>query len=155
NANVWASARDSNGLSGQGAGAVSGPDGKFRLTGLCAGEFHIGASAPGNSGKRFSMQRLEVAGQPVRETIELKEEQSISDASIVMVYGDGVASGQVKFQNGEPPKTACFYVQTTRMGECVSCQSAFYAQVSARGQYTLEDLPPGEYELSLHGKSCI
>jgi hypothetical protein len=100
------------------------------------------------------MHRVEVAGQPVRDTIELKEGQSISDARIVMVYGDGVVRGQVKFQNGELPKGACFFVSTIRNGECSNCQAHYHAQVSPGGQYMLEGLLPGEYELSLNGHPC-
>ena len=151
---VWASARNSEGLSGRSASARIDANGKFRLSGLRAGEFALGAWVNGSPTKRLSIKRVEVAGQPVRDFVELKEGQSISDARIVMVYGDGLVRGQVKFQNGEPPKGACFVVQTNSNGECSQCQSYFQAQASLGGQYTLEGLPPGEYELTLVGQSC-
>jgi len=97
---------------------------------------------------------VEVAGQPVSDTIDLKEGQSIPDARIVMVYGDGVVRGQVKFQNGGPPENACFFVHTSRRGACLNCFRDFQARVSAGGQYTLEGLPPGDYELTLSAYSC-
>src|SRR5262245_20087193 len=151
---VWAMSRDSDSLSGRYAYGRIGADGKFRLIGLRAGEFTLGANVNESVTKRFSMQRVEVAGQLVRERIELKEGQGVSDVRIVMVYGDGVVRGQVKFQNGEPPKGACFAVQTNRNGECSSCQAYYHAQVSLGGQFTLEGLLPGEYELTLSGHPC-
>src|SRR5262249_21200573 len=72
----------------------------------------------------------------------------------VMVYGDGVVRGQVKFQNGQPPKGACFFVQTNGHGECSNCQTYYHAQASPGGQYMLEGLLPGEYELTLSGHPC-
>jgi hypothetical protein len=151
---VWAYSRHSERLSGMGASSRVGANGGFRLIGLRPGEFQLGASADGNSAKRLAIQRVEVAGQPRRGAIELKEGQSISDARIVMIYGDGVVRGQVKFQKGAPPKNICFFVATNRKGECAECQTEFYAPVSAGGQYTLEGLPPGEYELTLRAQSC-
>jgi protocatechuate 3,4-dioxygenase beta subunit len=151
---VSANSRQSGHLSGVNAGSRIGTDGGFRLMGLRPGEFLLRASTDMNSRRRLTIQRVEVAGQPVLGYIELKEAQSISDARIVMEYGDGVARGQVKFQNGEPPRNVCFYVTTERRGECAECQTSFYAPVSAGGQYTLEGLPPGEYELTLYARSC-
>ncbi|MGH9768401.1 MAG: carboxypeptidase regulatory-like domain-containing protein [Blastocatellia bacterium] len=142
-------------LSGLSASSKIGPNGGFRLIGLRAGEFQLGASMNGDYKKRLVIQRVEVGGQPVRGYIELREGQSMSDARIVMVYGDGVVRGRVKYQNGEPPKNACFLVTTDRKGECAECQTGFYSQVSAGGQYTLEGLPPGEYELTLQARSCV
>ena len=60
----------------------------------------------------------------------------------------------MKFQNGEPPKNICFVVGTDRKGECAECQTEFASPVSAGGQYTLEGLPPGEYELTLYANAC-
>ena len=151
---IWASSRGSDGFSGVQAYSRADANGKFRLSGLRAGEFMLRVRVFVSNSKSPSMQRVEVAGQPVRDTIELKEGQSISDARIVMIYGDGVARGQVKFQTGEAPKGACFAVSTTHKGECSYCQSDYYAQVSPGGQYTLEGLLPGAYELTLSGQPC-
>jgi protocatechuate 3,4-dioxygenase beta subunit len=151
---VSAYSRQSGHLSGAGASSRIGPDGGFRLIGLRTGEFLLRAQAGRNSRKSLSIQRVEIRGQPVHGAIELKEGQSISDARIVLEYGDGVVRGRVKFQNGEPPKNVCFYVTTERKGECAECQTGFYAPVSAGGQYKLEGLPPGEYELTLRAQAC-
>jgi len=151
---IWASSRGSDGLSGVHAYSRADANGRFRLSGLRAGEFTLNVRVYVSNSKRPSIQKVEVAGQPVRDTIELKEGQSISDARIVMVYGDGAARGQVKFQNGEAPKGACFAVFTTHKGECSFCQADYHAQVSQGGQYALEGLLPGEYELTLSGHPC-
>jgi hypothetical protein len=151
---VSANMRNPVGRSGEGAGCKIGPNGGFRLTGLRPGEFSLSVSMHGNYRRRLSTQRVEVAGQPVRGSIELNEGQSITDARIVAVYGDGVLRGQVKFQNGESPKNVCFYVNTSRKGDCDECQTWFSAPVSAGGQYIFEGLPPGDYELILHAHSC-
>jgi hypothetical protein len=151
---VSAHLRNRQGLSGEGASCKIGPNGEFRLTGLRAGEFSLDASTHGLARKSISTQRVEVAGQNVRGPIELREGQSVTDARIVVVYGDGVVRGQVKFQNGDPPKNVCFYVITHHKGECDDCENEIFSQVSAGGQFTLEGLPPGEYELTLQFHLC-
>jgi protocatechuate 3,4-dioxygenase beta subunit len=151
---VSAYLRNRQGLSGEGAGCKIGPNGEFRLTGLRAGEFSLDASTRGLARKRLSTQRVEVAGQILRGHIELKDGQSVTDARIVVVYGDGVVRGQVKFQNGDPPRNVCFYVITHHKGECDGCELEIFSQVSAGGQFTLEGLPPGEYELTLQSHLC-
>lgn len=97
---AWSDSQNPDRPSGAGASAKIGQHGGFRLSGLRPGEFHLNASGNGTSRKRLVMQRVEVAGQHVRGAIELREGQSISDARIVMVYGDGVVRGQLKFQSG-------------------------------------------------------
>jgi hypothetical protein len=151
---VTAYSTDSDNLSGRSVSSRVDASGKFRLPGLRAGKFGLSVMLSGNPGRSLSMRRVEVAGQPVRDAIELREGQSISDARIVMVYGDGIVRGQVKFQNGEPPEQACFFVNTRRNGECLNCYRDFQARVSVGGQYTIEGLPPGEYELTLLAYSC-
>jgi hypothetical protein len=151
---VSAYLRNSEGRSGEGASCKIGSNGGFRLTGLRAGEFFLDASTHGTSRKRLLTQRVEVAGQPVRGAIELKEGQSVSDARIVLAYGDGVVRGRIRFQNGEPPKNLCFYVIADHKGECDECRANIHSPVSAGGQYMLEGLPPGDYELTLHAHSC-
>jgi len=102
------------------------------------------------------MQRLEIDGLPVRGPIRLEEDQQLSGVRIVMTYGSGVVRGQVKSQNGEAPKGFCFEVYTSREQDNVQGFTVFpyRAQVSAGGQYSLEDLPPGDYELMLRAKPC-
>jgi protocatechuate 3,4-dioxygenase beta subunit len=144
----------SEGRSGESANCKIGPNGGFRLNGLRPGEYQLRASNHGNPMKQPAIKRVEVAGQPLSGAIELKEGQSISDARIVMVYGDGVVRGRLKFQNGELPKNVCFYVTTDYKGECADCQTHFHSQVSVGGQYALEGMPPGEYELTLNSHFC-
>jgi protocatechuate 3,4-dioxygenase beta subunit len=144
----------SEGRSGESANCKIGLNGGFRLTGLRPGEYQLRAWNVGNPRKQLAIQRVEVAGQSMSGAIELKEGQSISDARIVMVYGEGVVRGRLNFQNGEPQKNICFYVTTDRKGECADCQNRFHAQVSAGGQYMLEGLPPGDYELTLRSHLC-
>jgi hypothetical protein len=140
---VSAYSRNGEGRSGEGAVCNVGANGGFRLTGLRAGEFLLRAETHGISGrKRLSPLRVEVAGQTVRGPIELREGQSVTDARIVI------------FQNGVPPRNVCFYVTTERKDECAECQTGFYAQVSAGGQFIIEGLPPGEYELTLQAHKC-
>jgi len=102
------------------------------------------------------MQRLEIDGQPVRGPIRLEEDQQLSGVRIVMTYGSGVVRGQVKFQSGEPPKGFCFEVYTSREQDRFLGNTVFpyRTQVSAGGQYSLEELPPGDYELTLLAKPC-
>jgi hypothetical protein len=151
---VSALLRNLEGRSGEGAFCKIGPNGGFRLNGLRAGEYLLDVSAQGISRRLLAIQRVEVAGQLVRGAIELKEGQSVSDARIILAYGDGVVRGRIRFQNGEPPKNLCFYVTADRKGDCDECRANIHSPVSAGGQYMLEGLPPGDYELTLYAQSC-
>ncbi|MGH9769749.1 MAG: MSCRAMM family protein [Blastocatellia bacterium] len=141
---------------GSGSSALVGPDGKFQFSGMRAGEFVLSALVYPPNKRILVMSRVEIDGQPVRGPIRLEEDQQLSGVRIVMTYGSGVVRGQVKFRNGEAPKGFCFEVYTSREQDNVQGFTVFpyRAQVSAGGQYSLEDLPPGDYELMLLAKPC-
>src|SRR5262249_42463649 len=141
---------------GSRSAALAGPDGRFQFSGMRAGEFVLSALVYPPNKRIPVMQRLEIDGQPVRGPIRLEEDQQLSGVRIVMTYGSGVVRGQVKSQNGEAPKGFCFEVYTSREQDNVQGNTVFpyRAQVSAGGQYSLEDLPPGDYELMLLAKPC-
>jgi hypothetical protein len=143
-------------LPGSRSSALAGPDGKFQFSGMRAGDFVLSAQVFPPNKRILVMQRLEIDGQLVQGPVRLAEDQQLSGVRIVMTYGSGVVRGQVRFQNGETPKGACFEVYTLREQDQVQGFSVFpyRAQVSAGGQYSLEDLPPGDYELSLFARRC-
>jgi hypothetical protein len=151
---ITSSSHISEDVSGKSISCRVGANGKFRLPGLRAGAFRLSVLPSWNPERPLSMERVEVGGQLVSGAIELSERQSISDARIVMVYGDGVVRGQLKFINGEPPENACFLVSTRRKGACLDCYRDFQARVSVGGQYMLKGLPPGDYELTLYAYFC-
>jgi uncharacterized GH25 family protein len=141
---------------GSGSSALAGPDGKFHFSGMRAGEFVLSAQVYPPNKRILVMSRLEIDGQLVRGPVRLEEDQQLSGVRIVMTYGSGVVRGQVKFRNGETPKGFCFEVYTSREQDQVQGFTVFpyREQVSAGGQYSLEDLPPGDYELRLLAKPC-
>src|SRR5262245_14794201 len=147
---------DNMGEPGSSSGALAGPDGKFQFSGMRAGDFVLSAQIFPPNKRILVMERLEIDGQLVQGTVRLAEDQQLSGVRIVMTYGSGVVRGRVRFQNGETPKGACFEVYTSREQDQVQGFSVFpfRAQVSAGGQYSLEDLPPGDYELKLLAKPC-
>jgi len=141
---------------GSRSSATAGTDGRFKLSGMRAGEFILSALILPPNMRKLVMHRVEIGGKTLRGPISLEEAQQLSGVRIIMTYGSGVVSGQVRFQNGEPPKGICLEVQITREQETGQDFAVFpyRAQVSAGGQYSLEVLQPGDYELTLLARPC-
>lgn len=124
-----------------------GADGSFRLAGLANG--FAGISLTGKVGpyppKGFSILRIERDGMP-SPRFELKNAEQVTGVKIFVGYGNATIRGVVKIENGQLPPEARIYVQVTKPGEEVSYQR--YVMVDDRGNFLVEAIPPGQYEIS-------
>ena len=129
------------------AWSMIGPDGSFTMSGLAAGAvmFQIGNAA------RFRIVRVERNGVVLPRGIEIKEGEEISGVRLVMAYGNGSIRGAVELVNGPIPTGARFSVSAHHISDELGTNSWSHssAEVDARGQFVLDGLYPGTYELSI------
>jgi hypothetical protein len=132
------------------------PDGSFILKGLKAGTVQIGMGTF-MSESAYAISRVERGGIEVQGSLELRPNENISDLRIFVAQKNCVIRGQVRVEGGNLPKNARLQVSAQRVGQ--SHQQGFPSlvdhsmgsstQADANGQFKLEDLIPGEYEVTV------
>jgi hypothetical protein len=116
-------------------------DGSFRLSGLPAGKARIYCC--GQSDLRVA--RIERNGAPVDEEIEIAAGEQVTGVRVVSLYGALTLRGAMKIVGGTLPSDCRFVAFALRTD-----QNAMYegdAVIDARGQFAIENLAPGEYEI--------
>lgn len=130
----------------QGWGLIA-PDGSFRITGLSPGRVSLYIYSQTNpNSRRFSQIRVERDGVEQPSEFNLQAGQSISNLRVLISYGTGVLRGAVKFENGSPPANARSYVRIKKDGRNLEMGIT----VDARGHFRLNDIPAGNYEVTLN-----
>ncbi|MCA1575743.1 MAG: carboxypeptidase-like regulatory domain-containing protein [Acidobacteria bacterium] len=122
------------------------PDGSFRIGGLAAGTatFYISSSS------RFRILRVERDGVIQPRGIEIKERENVTGIRIIAAYANASIRGTIEVQNGTLPPNAQFSVWIQKLGEepgTIASASSASIQVDARGQFVVDGLMPGTYEL--------
>src|SRR5262249_40617772 len=119
-------------------------DGGFRIRGLQAGKGYISLSQSPNM-RGLTIARVEHNGAPARDGIEVKAGEQVSGVRIVLVYGAPTIRGELKVVGGELPAGLRFRAVARGMDQ--SWQGELGAELDARGQFAIENAPPGEYEV--------
>ena len=124
-------------------------DGTFRVTGLKPGKARLYLATyppPAN----LSLVRVERDGVPQKE-IEIAPGANISGVRVFFEYGSGRIRGLVTIVNGPLPDGARLLVGARRRADEAAKPFAGHgAEVDSRGQFIIEGLPPGEYEVSIN-----
>ena len=121
-----------------------GPDGSFRLAGLRPGKLRIFLN--GDSVKGLTLSRVELNGANVTGSgLDIAEGAQVTGVRVVVSYGSGIIRGQVNFVNGSVPPGARVVIFARRVGGEESSTQA--GEADARGRFTMEHLPAGEYEV--------
>jgi Carboxypeptidase regulatory-like domain len=122
------------------------PDGSFRFSVLLAGVATFGIEARG-----FELVRVERNGVVQPAGITIRDREQISGLRLIVHYGDASVRGVLKLPNDAPLPNAKFFVSLKRIGEPVTqfdqSGSNRSTEVDARGQFILEGLLPGTYEV--------
>jgi hypothetical protein len=138
------------GVTNPGRGAIKiGPDGSFRVKGVQPGKVFISPIFFGPSGpmREFTLQRVERNGASQPAGIDVGPGENVSNVRIVLAYSVLSIRGEVKVVGGTPPPNMRFYVRAhPQGGDAAPSQGA---ELDARGQFIIENLSPGEYELRL------
>lgn len=123
-----------------------GTDGSFTISGLTTGTafFHIPSS------QRFRITRIERNGVIQPRGVEVREGEQVAGLRLVVSFGNASIRGVVEAASGTLPPKATFYVWLRNLSEdpTITSSSTLSADVDARGQFVLEGLQPGTYELN-------
>jgi protocatechuate 3,4-dioxygenase beta subunit len=122
------------------------PDGGFRIKGLRPGKVQISVFSPGGD-RRFTFLRVERGGVIQREGIEVGPGEQITNVRLFIGYGTAVLRGQLKVIGGPLPEDSMFYLRATPVEG--TAMSGTGSEVDLRGNFVLENLMPGPYELGL------
>ena len=119
-------------------------DGKFQIRGLPAGKAFISLMRPQDI-EGLVLARIEHNGATMREGIDLEAGQQLSGVRVVLAHGALKLRGELKLVGGAAPDGVRFYVDARRLDSLM--QGSSIAEVDARGQFVLENVLPGEYEV--------
>ncbi|MGH9835777.1 MAG: hypothetical protein ACREBD_22535 [Blastocatellia bacterium] len=118
-------------------------DGSFRIRGLQQGKAEISMiPTPG-----LALARIELNGVPQREGIEISPGEQATGVKVVVTRGVLSLRGEVKIVGITLPQGQRLFVSARRQDQ--SAQNSSSAEVDARGQFILENLAPGEYEVRI------
>lgn len=117
------------------------PDGSFHFGGLPTGDatFSFGGS------QSFHIIRVELNGVIQPDSIDVKQGEDITAVRIVVGYADASIRGTVEIVNGTIPPKGELHVWVRRINDNSRLYRA--AQLDARGQFVIDNLSPGTYEL--------
>jgi Carboxypeptidase regulatory-like domain len=120
-------------------------DGSFRINGVPAGKVKIRRWNQDHTD--FLVARIEHNGTPAGKGIEIDAGEQVTGVRIVLHYGALTLRGEMKFIGGTLPDGYQFAVMARRTDQNVQYERG--AVIDARGQFTIENLAPGEYEISV------
>jgi hypothetical protein len=121
-------------------------DGSFRIGGLQSGKVAISmGGSPDTRG--LVIARIEHNGAPASEGIEVDAGEQVTGVRVVLVYGTLAIRGEFRIVGGALPAGYMFYATARRVDQPAQNQAG--AEIDARGQFVIENLPPGEYDLGV------
>ena len=128
--------------------SMIGMDGTFSMSGVAGGTtmFQIGNSS------RFRLVRVERNGMVQQgRTVEVKEGEDLNGLRIFVNYGNATIRGAVEVTNGTLPPGATFSVWMRNLSDDPDMASASNSspEVDARGQFVIEGVFPGTYEINV------
>lgn len=127
------------------------PGGSFRFNGVHPGKAFIyirqDSMSPSSPSRIFSVLRVESGGAVQNDGIEVGAGEQITGVRVVLGYGTSALRGQVKIIGGQLPDTVRLTVRAQRLDSSMAVGSG--GQLDPRSQFRIENMPPGEYELSL------
>jgi hypothetical protein len=130
-------------FSGQRSAKI-GSDGRFRISGLSAGEVEFGFFTM--TGGNPTVARVERDGGEIHGKLEIRPGETITGVRIVVAYGTGVIRGQLNIEGGKLHEGLRIIVAANRVGAREGGGSR-QVEVDNKGRFVLQNLVDGEYEL--------
>jgi hypothetical protein len=122
------------------------PDGSFSIRGLPPCNVNI-LFYPRLEHRGLALARIERNGAPVRDGIKVSAGEYVTDMQVVLTYATVALRGEVKIIGDALPAGQRLHANVKRMDRP---QQGFpAAEVDARGQFLIEGLIPGEYEVTV------
>ncbi len=131
-------------FSGQRTAKIGG-DGKFRISGLSAGEVEFGFFTL--TGGNPTVARVERDGGEIRGKLEIRPGEAITGVRIVVAYGTGIIRGQVNFDGENLPEGLRIIATANRTGGARDGGGSEQAEVDNKGRFIIQGLVDGEYEV--------
>ncbi len=117
-------------------------DGSFRMDGLPAGKARIGRWSQSDD---LTIARIERNGAPTGERIEIAAGEQVTGVRVVFLYGALTLRGEMKVVGGTLPADCRFSTSALRADQ--NAEYSRSAWTDDRGQFVIENLAPGEYEI--------
>jgi hypothetical protein len=89
--------------------------------------------------------RIERNGAPAQNGIEVDAGEQVTGVRIVLVHGSITLRGELKVVSGALPAGYRFYASARRVDQ--NAHNSSGGEIDMRGQFVIENLPPGEYEI--------
>jgi protocatechuate 3,4-dioxygenase beta subunit len=121
-------------------------DGGFRIEGLQAGKAMIIVMPPPEM-RGLTLARIEHDGAPALEGVEVNPGEQVTGVRLVLVHGTLAIRGEVKIVGAAFPAGQRFRATARRVDQPM--QNTAGGDVDARGQFVIENLAPGEYEIGV------
>ncbi|MGE0128654.1 MAG: carboxypeptidase regulatory-like domain-containing protein [Blastocatellales bacterium] len=134
------------GMGGRQNFAQVGPNGAFRIGGIAPGRVRLNVGGFGGGGG-FSLARIERGGAVINGDFDVASGEQVTGIRVVVGYGTGVIQGRVVVTGGALPPGTRLIVSVRSL---ISAGQNRPAQVDASGQFRVEGLLPGSYEVRLN-----
>jgi protocatechuate 3,4-dioxygenase beta subunit len=126
-------------------------DNSFHLSGLAPGKARIWMQAFPTPPKGLTLVRTELDGLEQPEGIEITAGAHISGVRVVFAYGTGSVRGEVKLEGGTLPAGTQLQLALRSLSD--SRRLTRSLEVDSRYHFLGENIPPGNYELSVRAIS--
>src|SRR5215813_12895663 len=124
------------------------PDGTFLVRGLPPGSVKIQYN-PRPEDRGLALARIEHNGAPVSDGIKVGEREQVVGVLVVLTYKTFALRGEVKITGDVLPAGVRLYANIKRMDQAPQASYFPGAEVDARGQFVIEGLTEGEYEVTV------
>jgi hypothetical protein len=118
-------------------------DGSFRFSGLPAGKASISYSH--QKYDDLTIARIELNGALIGGGIEIAAREQVTGVRVVLLYGLPTLRGEMKVVGGTLPADCRFRIYA--LGTDQNDEFSRSADIDDRGQFAIEKLAPGEYEI--------
>ncbi len=139
--------------SGRNGMAQVGGDGIFRVSGLAPGVVRLSVNGGGFGGNgSFRLLRIERNGAPTNGDIEIVSGESVTGVRVVVAFASAIIQGRVVISGGTLPAGTRLNVTARPVNSAASTGGGFggggnNARLEANGQFRIENLLPGTYEV--------
>lgn len=126
-----------------------GAQGSFRIGGIAPGRVRLNVNGlgGGRGGGGFSLVRIERNGAAINGDLDVASGEQITGVRVVVGYGTGVILGRVVITGGALPAGTRLMVSVRPLNSAGQNRPA---QVDANGQFRVEGLYTGSYEVRLN-----
>ena len=137
---------EGNSRQSRGTSMQVGGDGGFQVRGLAAGTANFFIYGNG----AYRVERVERDGAIQSGGLIIREREHIKGVRVIVQYGNASIRGQINVENGTLPPDARYHVWARPVGSdprMMYSGSSGMPTVDSRGQFVMEGLPSGTYEI--------